>query len=257
MTPTINSMGSRHFGELLLRPSTFRVPISQISRAAWRTPASQRSLNTSGPAQADRPYYSAETSQKERQTPPPGQEPSPAPRQTNSQNVLSGAIDDLFSGVTGMQPVSRQPARRPANAAARTFGANFSQPGRTSYGRQKLNFDDMADVPVDPSSAPPSTTTASTALQEQAPEHYPRLNASYGRTVDLDPAKGRDIVRGIFMLGGLVSRNKVRSDMAKQKFHERAGLKRKRLKSERWRARFRQEFDATVRRVSELTRKGW
>jgi hypothetical protein len=54
-----------------------------------------------------------------------------------------------------------------------------------------------------------------------------------------------------------MARNSVRRDFNKQKFHERPGLKRKRLKSERWRARFKTEFAATCKRVTELTRKGW
>jgi hypothetical protein len=86
---------------------------------------------------------------------------------------------------------------------------------------------------------------------------YPRLNPSTGRTVTLDSAKGRDIVRGIGMLGSMMSRNKVKSDFHKQKFHERPGLKRKRLKSERWRKKFKVEFESVCSRVQELTRKGW
>lgn len=59
------------------------------------------------------------------------------------------------------------------------------------------------------------------------------------------------------MLGSLMSRNRVRADFQKQRYHERAGLKRKRLKSERWRARFKVGFYEVTRRVTELTRKGW
>ncbi|KAF2748650.1 hypothetical protein M011DRAFT_420830 [Sporormia fimetaria CBS 119925] len=86
---------------------------------------------------------------------------------------------------------------------------------------------------------------------------YPRLNPTTGRTVELDAKRGRDIVRGLGMLGALVARNKVKSDMFRQRFHERPGLRRKRLKSERWRARFKKEFTGAVQRVAELTRKGW
>lgn len=108
-----------------------------------------------------------------------------------------------------------------------------------------------------PSELPDSEFANPTPAVAEKDIVYPRLNASTGRTVDLDVAKGRDIVRGLGMLGSLIGRNKVRSDFHKQKFHERPGLKRKRLKSERWRARFKTEFAATCKRVTELTRKGW
>ncbi|KAF2261521.1 hypothetical protein CC78DRAFT_470216 [Lojkania enalia] len=95
-------------------------------------------------------------------------------------------------------------------------------------------------------------------LPEDDPDtKWPRLNASSGRSVPLDPVKGRDIVRGLNMLGSLIGRNKVRADFYKQRFHERPGLKRKRLKSERWRFRFKNGFRDVTARVSELTRKGW
>ena len=55
----------------------------------------------------------------------------------------------------------------------------------------------------------------------------------------------------------LVSRNRIKADFNRQRFHERAGLKRKRLKSERWRRRFRIGFESVVKRVDALRRKGW
>jgi small subunit ribosomal protein MRP21 len=131
------------------------------------------------------------------------------------------------------------------------FGSNFSSPARgTSLRPQTLNFDElnMPDEPVEP-------VQAISIAEEDI--KYPRLNPAYGRTVNLDESKGRDIVRGINMLGSLMARNKVKQDFNKQRYHERPGLKRKRLHSERWRARFKVGFNGVVGRVSELTRKGW
>lgn len=111
---------------------------------------------------------------------------------------------------------------------------------------------------LDPSlSNKPNDAASLAAQQEETFSNYPRLDPTYGRTVDLDSSRGRDLVRGIGMLASLVARNKIKSDFAKQKFHERGGLKRKRLNSERWRARFKVGFAQVTRRVSELTRKGW
>lgn len=107
-----------------------------------------------------------------------------------------------------------------------------------------------------PLNLPNQPTTAPAPLEPEK-QTFPRLNPAFGRTVDLKPENGRDLVRGISMLGTLVSRNKVRADFMKQKFHERPGLKRKRLKSERWRARFNAGFKQVTARVNELTKKGW
>jgi len=111
--------------------------------------------------------------------------------------------------------------------------------------------------PLMPSPSPFQSTPTPTMKISDREISYPRLNATTGRTVELDPKRGRDIVRGLGMLGSLVSRNRVKADFNKQRFHERPGLRRKRLKSERWRARFKVGFTETCRRVTELTRKGW
>jgi small subunit ribosomal protein MRP21 len=111
---------------------------------------------------------------------------------------------------------------------------------------------------LDPNASNKPSESASLATQQQETfANYPRLNPTYGRTVELDPSRGRDLVRGIGMLGSLMARNKIRHDMMKQRFHERNGLKRKRLASERWRARFKNGFTHVTKRVSELTGKGW
>ena len=84
-----------------------------------------------------------------------------------------------------------------------------------------------------------------------------RSRPSVGRTVELDPARGLDFGRALRKMNILCATNKVRADLMHQKFHERAGMKRKRLKNERWRKLFRDGFRATVGRVKEMRRKGW
>ncbi|KAF1945032.1 hypothetical protein EJ02DRAFT_451873 [Clathrospora elynae] len=201
----------------------------------------------------------------------------------SSQQDTTQAINDLFKG---MPSTRAPPAYMPRNAPKTTtssssssssgdearaarqkhvFGSDFSSPNRPGSRRpqrpQGLNFDEMAPVPADllnPTfSNKPSDAASLAVQQEEAFANYPRLNATYGRTVDLDSQRGRDIVRGIGMLGSLMARNSIKKDFNKQKFHERGGLKRKRLASERWRARFKAGFREVTGRVSELTRKGW
>lgn len=89
----------------------------------------------------------------------------------------------------------------------------------------------------------------------QQPKIPMRLTPSTGRTVMI--GAGVDIGRGFRLLEQSCARNKVRSDFTRQRFHERGGLKRKRLRRERWRKRFLLGFQATVGRVKELRRQGW
>ena len=84
-----------------------------------------------------------------------------------------------------------------------------------------------------------------------------RSRPTVGRTIELDPSRGIDLARSYRMLNGLCAQNKIRSHLMNQRFHERPGIKRKRLKQERWRRFFKSGFVATVERVKEMRRKGW
>jgi small subunit ribosomal protein MRP21 len=55
----------------------------------------------------------------------------------------------------------------------------------------------------------------------------------------------------------LCARNRIKQDFNRQKFHERPGLKRKRLATERWRKDFKQRFRGVVGRVGDLRVQGW
>ncbi|KAF2836152.1 hypothetical protein M501DRAFT_997400 [Patellaria atrata CBS 101060] len=91
----------------------------------------------------------------------------------------------------------------------------------------------------------------------QAPIPKLPLGPKIGRTIDINPHRGMDIGRGIKQLGIMLARNKVQADLYRQRYHERPGLKRKRLHSQRWRRRFREGFNAAVRRVQKMTHQGW
>ena len=249
-TTTTYTMGSRQLGELLLRPaSSLRV----TAAPAWRRSSTtqqclclaRRSFSGS-PAPRD-----STAGQKPQERREQEEESKPSTSTLDPGAETSNAIDGLFRSVgLGAQRTSSSATEFRQAAARRPFGSNFSK-GTAGYKPRGLNFDDMTMPDAVPSSAPPPPVVAEKDIV------YPRLNPSTGRVVELDPTRGRDIVRGLGMLGSLMARNKVKRDFNKQRFHERPGLKRKRLKSERWRARFKVEFDATCKRVSELTRKGW
>lgn len=95
----------------------------------------------------------------------------------------------------------------------------------------------------------------SSAFTAQAPKVALRLTPKTGRTVSI--GAGVDVGRGFRLLEQSVARNKVRRDFTMQRYHERPGLKRKRLRKERWRKRFMEGFKATLDRVKEMKRQGW
>ncbi|OTA95495.1 hypothetical protein M434DRAFT_393721 [Hypoxylon sp. CO27-5] len=94
-------------------------------------------------------------------------------------------------------------------------------------------------------------------LEERpAPTRPPlRLVPRTGRTIHV--GRTVDVARSFKLLSIQISQNKVPTDFRLQRFHERPGLKRKRLKSERWQKRFKKGFKACVSRVKELTKQGW
>ncbi|KAF2684353.1 hypothetical protein K458DRAFT_388821 [Lentithecium fluviatile CBS 122367] len=275
-------MGSRSIGELLLRPTALsRLPFSQTSPSArlivssW---SSTRALTNSTPSHAAQPPpRSREESSNEHPPQAPTKEvanpfadflPTPGTPQRSkprsSSDDVSQGIDSIFSTMNNSRFTRIAPAAPRASAAtssdeldaARTshlFGADWSRPGAGGMHRRKpldLNtMDGLSDLFNEP--VPPVPEIP------ESEKNYPRLNPSYGRQINLDLSRGRDLVRGINMLGSLTARNKVKADFMKQRFHERPGLKRKRLKSERWRARFKIGFQNVTSRVTELTRKGW
>ncbi|RYP34042.1 hypothetical protein DL767_004484 [Monosporascus sp. MG133] len=89
----------------------------------------------------------------------------------------------------------------------------------------------------------------------EAPKPTMRLVPRLGRTVHV--SSHVDVARSFKILAIQVAQNRIRQEFQYQRFHERPGLKRKRLKSERWQKRFKRGFKETVRRVRELTRQGW
>lgn len=251
-------MGSRQLGELLLRPSSLSRALSRPTSSIW-----QRNTPSWSPSAAQRNISTTSNTRSTAQAPAqqkPDSNPDSSPKNpaTPASRQTSRAIDDLFAKMDSRRPQSSHGEFQAAHK--RVFGEGFSPRNPDGPGRPRLDFNAMRmPTPVSDPFAPPTSATA-TPQVSSVPEReiqYPRLNASTGRSIVLDNARGRDIVRGLGMLASLCSRNKVRADQIRQRFHERPGLKRKRLKSERWRARFKVGFNQVVGRVSELTRKGW
>lgn len=82
-----------------------------------------------------------------------------------------------------------------------------------------------------------------------------KSHPSVGRTVEIN--SGQDLSRALRKLEMQCNANNVRRDQILQRFHERPGLKRKRLARERWRSRFKEGFYAVLCKVRAMRKKGW
>ncbi|KAF2673427.1 hypothetical protein BT63DRAFT_156092 [Microthyrium microscopicum] len=83
------------------------------------------------------------------------------------------------------------------------------------------------------------------------------LSPRTGRKFDVRAGEAADLAIKIRYLGALLNKNNIKGTMIAQRFHERPGLKRKRLKRVRWRKRFRDSFDSICKRASYLSNQGW
>lgn len=172
--------------------------------------------------------------------------------------------NNLAQGLWGNQPSRKAPVtpvRRPNSAATMFQNLNRRAPVTMDLSR-------MID-PVDPketSTQSPEERALLASLDSfqsdslSAPSATPkppplRLNPSTGRTFAV--GGNVDVARAFVLLNQSCGQNKVRADQSQQRFHERGGLKRKRLRRQRWRMRFGEGFKATVLRVKQLRNQGW
>ncbi|CZT49155.1 uncharacterized protein RSE6_09954 [Rhynchosporium secalis] len=81
------------------------------------------------------------------------------------------------------------------------------------------------------------------------------LNPSTGRSVSV--TSQIDVAKSFRLMEMRCARNRIKRDSMTQRYHERGGMKRKRLRRERWRKRFLEGFKATIVRVKQLKRQGW
>ncbi|KZZ89287.1 Ribosomal protein S21 [Ascosphaera apis ARSEF 7405] len=89
------------------------------------------------------------------------------------------------------------------------------------------------------------------------PEFDLRLNASTGRTVEVNNKFGLDAVRAVRMLEIACAKNKVRAQQRDQRFHVRRSQKKKDLRMKRWRALFKKSFKQTLSRCAKMKSQGW
>lgn len=144
----------------------------------------------------------------------------------------------------------------PAKDLAQGLNQARSEYGRNDAFNRKANkMDDIFANDKDGKDINEMMQKLSSAFTAQAPRVALRLTPKTGRTVSI--GAGVDVGRGFRLLEQSVARNKVRRDFTMQRYHERGGLKRKRLRKERWRKRFMEGFKDTLARVKEMKRQGW
>ncbi|KAH7134599.1 hypothetical protein B0J13DRAFT_609958 [Dactylonectria estremocensis] len=180
---------------------------------------------------------------------------------------------------TEREPRARTPASpRPANsqpAAAASLEANLPPPPPPPESiLANINLEPTKQHPYTASkTAKPFNLDIASIIANKSmafgedissdPLNRPRVQAKAvtGRTVFVrsrtSPLSGQSPVAAIKILGRMVREQKVKNKYFSQKFHERPGLKKKRLKSQRWRSRFKTGFKAVVHRVVELKKQGW
>ncbi|KAK2613208.1 hypothetical protein N8I77_000135 [Diaporthe amygdali] len=250
-------------------PSTLSYP---LAFSLYRSVSSTRPSLSEAEATAPAPTPSlSETNRQHQQQ--HQQQSSQQPRASPSPNLASNNRKPAAAGLSSLLTPNNSTAAAPPPSSSTTPPptskdslltpwATPSSPGlRRSQANRTINPSDkygILETLQEMNLVAPNMDDLlnNTALQtESAADIKYRLRPSVGRTVHLDSRV--DLARGLNMLNFHVRRNKVVQDLARQRFHERPGLKRKRLRSERWRARFKDGFKATCKRVTELARQGW
>lgn len=194
-----------------------------------------------------------------------------APSHPDSPAKTTTASEDISSILDGALDMKKGTPTAPSARTSR-FASNNAQEN-SSPARQQLNADkqrsSMDDLMMS-FNAPRTRTSGNRDIAGSLnprgmrggpppiPQPAPmKLGPNLGKTVYVDNQRGIDVARAFRSMEIQCSRNQVRKDFNRQRFHERGGTKRKRLHSERWRRRFKLGFQAVVKRVLKMRKQGW
>ncbi|KAK4695310.1 small subunit ribosomal protein MRP21, partial [Lecanoromycetidae sp. Uapishka_2] len=188
--------------------------------------------------------------------------PSPFQQKLKADSRLDNLLEDALDSIPNVRKSSPSEPRSSTELVADAYARNSV---RQRERRKQGSFAEGMLFPP-PSSSSSSSSSLSRSVTESlttfngSPKRAKRKirsRPSVGRTVEVNQEKGMDFGSALRNLEIQCAVNRVRQDLQRQRFHERPGMKRKRLKSERWRKLFRESFKATVGRVKEMRRKGW
>ena len=232
----------RLFGPLLCR----------FSLLNSTTPLQRSHVSTTSNRYADTPRVSEQSSESTRTASPSSEQElnSITPSWTSPLRPASAIIPPPLPPTRSSPPAAFEtstagtfPSRSPVTAAAPT--------GAGTPSTWPFDVDFASSVELDAKDFLRRRLRSGGTTQQ--PEL--RLRPSAGRTVNITGSV--DVARAFRVLGIQTSRNQMKRDLRLQRYHERPGLKRKRLVGERWRKRFRGGFVATVVRVQQLKKMGW
>lgn len=249
-----------------------RWPIPKSPRhgnSSIHTSARQRAESSSNAA--DLGFLEDRPSQK-----PPQPFRSPFSQRRRPDDVIRNQVDSLLDATFDTpSPAIRNPPQSARDASADESSAEMMETAfRNSVRNPRApikSYQEIARKMQFPPQQPDSERTPSSftndmyqALQQNTTlkpakraKRTVRSRPAVGRTIEVVPDRGVDVGRALRNLEVSCSANRVKLDQARQRFHERPGMKRKRLKSERWRKMFKESFRAMVTRVIEMRRKGW
>lgn len=194
--------------------------------------------------------------------------PSPASQRRPRNDIIGSQLDSLLDATFPTPDLAQRKSSAPPDETSATIIETAFQNSMRTRDPGKY-YQEIARKMQFPSGEMTSTSTAGTASRDayrtleytqkkaKRATRTVRSRPTVGRTIEVIPEKGVDFGRALRNLEISCAVNRVRQDLSRQRFHERPGLKRKRLKSERWRKMFKESFRATVMRVKEMRRKGW
>lgn len=201
----------------------------------------------------------------------------PATLDAKDRDILNKGLDNTASVGTNHTSRHKTPSAQqttpntpssilfpsaPASSSKSTAGGSFADLQR-EFTRSQPQTPNRPNPILFPQSSTASTfgSRPTETLQPPKLSNIPyqslHLTTRKGKTLDVIPTNPTDLGSKLRQLGAVIARNRIRQDVTRQKFHERPGLKRKRLVSERWRRRFKEGFGAMVGRVQVLRRQGW
>lgn len=241
---------------LLLMPNSLRSKSS-----SFHTTVRRRAESSSTAADLD--FLEDKPRPKPKQT-----FPSPASQRRPSDDILGSQLDNLLDATFPTPDLAqRKSSAPPEESSATIIETAFQNSFRTrDPGKYYQEIARKMQFPSGEKTSAGSPGTASrdayrtleyTQKKAKRATRTVRSRPTVGRTIEVIPEKGVDFGRALRNLEISCAVNRVRQDLSRQRFHERPGLKRKRLKSERWRKMFKESFRATVMRVKEMRRKGW
>ncbi|KAF2091746.1 hypothetical protein K490DRAFT_61175 [Saccharata proteae CBS 121410] len=223
-------------------------------------PGTKRTLTSSARFEQSEPPRNSKSSST--------QQRSPAPKDDNIEGMLNSIFPYKF-GKPGTSRYKSRPAQAenrattgsgPGSEISADSGTTSVQDAFTarqaSINRPRTDMSSAIDTMFQPEGSG-SVEDRSYLTTPPRPEELSRVGPSVGKSVSLNTNRGQSFADGLRLLDTLVARNGVRYDLKKQAFHERPGLKRKRLARERWRKRFMTGFKQVVSRVQRLRKQGW